>query len=304
MSSPALLQRQAPDVTVDKMYEGEGAKIEGVGVCSITPDSVSCWDMSGTPAPQLSERIRSYYLGQSQQEVSFRIGKKNRHLIVRSSGAYASLEGANEGERMTSNQMNYSSGDEPVLHWVGVAVEPDKTTGSIRATLHNLPGPSPIDIPFAKGAKGTYDGVTLELASWTEAKKEQRPPLGYIGNGGPSTEGKLWRIIYAVSQPNRYFTYSPLGKDRKPIQYVDDKGQPVSGVKYLEENPTSNRGSFPAQQPTTSKYRPVYFQFTGAAADGAMAVTTNIDPTYIGAVKVSSTRTKVIQINGFPLDLK
>jgi hypothetical protein len=302
IASLSALQLPRPDVVVERIYEGEGAKIEGVGACSITPEKITCWDMNGAPAPEFAERIRSYYLGQPQ-EVSFKFGKKNRYLLVRTSGtASLYIEGVVQADRTSSNQLNYASNGEPVLHWLGAAVESDRDKAAVRVVLNNLPGPAPVDLPFRPGTKANYDGVTLEVASWAKAKKEQQPTYNPYGGLPPNSE--LWQIVFGSSTQNHPFSYMPIGKDGKPIQYVDLKGMPVSGVKYLEENPNSNRGYAPGQLQTNSKYRVAYFQPSGAAADGAFTMLSNIDPSQIASIKLSSVRSKTIQIEGFPLDPK
>ncbi len=68
------------DAVVSREYRGEnGIDIRGVGVCSFD-SQISCWNMDGKPDPILTKAVSDFY---EPNEISFRIGKKNRLLVVK-----------------------------------------------------------------------------------------------------------------------------------------------------------------------------------------------------------------------------
>jgi hypothetical protein len=293
-----------PDVTVSRVYEADGVKVEGVGVCDITSQKVSCWNMDGAEDAGLSQRVSNFFLSSYGNEVSFRFGRKNRWLVLRKA-----MPAGNSGNFQFNG--NYASGIQvydqgtPVLELVRISLESPEKEAAISMSLYGLAGPPAVSLPFKTGEKATYDGVEIQIGASQSVKPA---PPGQPFSMGART-GKQWSVVIGLERPagsqaNAPFSFELLGKDSKPIRYVDKNGEPVSDLKVLEESQGNLPGrSYPGSS-INAKYSAASFTTGSPSTVAAMTAYTNVDPSRIGALRLSSSRQKNVLITGFPMDPK
>lgn len=304
---------EKPDITVRKAYSG-GANviIEGLGVCSITPEKVSCWNMDGANDEILAERVRAYLLGNNGQEPTFRYGKKNRYVIVRAANTYGSFTVPGRSY-MNTMQIQYDQGGGSV-QMGRIDVGPSEKEISV-ITSFTETGPASVDLPFAKDKSVTYGPGKVTLGDWQPIKEEKKKPgagnlgfgRGYPGNGGQGLPGPLWKVILTNDGlKGLSVSFAVLDKAGKPLLHVDKSGKPVSDVEYLKHVAANPQNGYPyiypGQDDPNSPYRTVVFQGAGQQVGESMIYQTNVDPTYIGSLRITSTRQVKVQVDGFPLD--
>ncbi|HWA84160.1 MAG TPA: hypothetical protein VG820_12025 [Fimbriimonadaceae bacterium] len=299
-SGIALQASDSFDATVSRTYQGDGLKFQGIGVCEVRPDKVSCWNMDGAADPDLTKQVDDYYRTNANAEISFRFGRKNRLLVVAKQpsreinvnyqsvgGNYAAMAG-------------YSQNGLP-FDLVNMAADASQSEVGIVVNLYGLPGPTPVVVPFKKGETATYGGVQIEVGAYTPVKPEE----GTNPYGLP-TSGKNCRVVLGTeSQGTRVsaygYSYSALDGQGKPIRYVDKNGEPVSDMKVLEDASPATNPRFPGASPS-SKYPSAHFQAGSPSTAGATSFYTNVNPARIGSLKIYASSQKRILINGFPLD--
>ena len=297
-----------PDQTVDRVYEGNGAKVTGVGVCDISTEKISCWNMDGDPDAALTSTVTGSLMGGNYGgEVSFRFGKKNRWLVTDVTGTtnvnVQSLDGYGGG-------MQVSRQGDKVLQLTRITADPSEKTSGVIANFYNLPGPAPIEIPFHEGSKASYGGIDFEIGPAKEWKPTAQE-LQRFNNYGTEAKGKYWKIVFGYARPTGtstpYPSFTVLGKDGKPIHYVDKNGDPVSDLKVLSELPddASNGPRFyPGNNLPNSKYPAATFTLDNQPGLDAANAFSNVNPSQIGSIRVSGTFQFRVQVNGYPLDPK
>lgn len=290
---------QKIDVTVNRVFEGEGIRIEGLGGCAIDAKDVSCWDMQGEPALELTDRIRSHYISNTS-EVQLRFGRPNRLLVLRRSPASASVGyQTEEGQYLSSSQI-YGSNGEPTLEWVRYVPEDGRKTFGIVVQLHSLPKPKQAEVKFRRGEVGRIEDVRIEVGAYREEKPGNVATRGGMYPMMPNWGGRQWSVVIGAlsdsgDTPN--LGYQILDTSGRPIRFVDKKGVPVSDVKYLEET----RGQ-PMYAPNPdAKFSQAVFSSGGPTVQGAFTAYTNVDPRRIGALRVFLQRQMRVKIEGFPL---
>jgi hypothetical protein len=262
--------------------------------------------MDGAPSPSLTDRLKGYLSSASYQQFSFQFGKKNRIVmaeITRANGAPNVYLSAPSGGG--SFNLNDASNEETTVG-VNVSLPVSEMTAAITANMNGMPGPKPVSIPFKLDATAEYDGVRYKIGPSVEIKVDARNPSIPLFDGAQTSNSKMWRIVLGgepLDQSRAYTTFAPVDKDGKPIQYVDDKGKIVSPIKFLAENPQANSYGIP-QTNLQSKYRVARISPGQGSVAGAFTLYSNIDPSQIGALQISSTRGRTVTIKGFPLDPK
>jgi hypothetical protein len=296
-----------PDVEVDRAYHGNGVNVEGLGVCSITPDTVDCWNMDGVHDPGLTDRIRGFYTGGYNNEVSLKFGKKNRFLVVQTH--------PNQGLQLMSRAGGYlnMAGNQGSMdgnfEWVRVEPEPTETSASIIAILSNLPGDPPVDVPFVKGQKQMVGNVELEIGAYQPWTGNSYPNFVYNGayDGPQQQTQKQWAIAVGSSDAMQFSaSFTALDRRGRTINFVDKNGKIITGLQYLEEQqkhprPGFGPGIYPGPYPMNGTAN---VQFMGGNIGGAFSLVTNIEPSQIGSLRVTTNRQLRVLIKGFPMDPK
>lgn len=301
VAAPAV-QDKDYDLAVQGGFDKEGVRVQGLGVCEITPSTVSCWGMDGALDSSLTRDVTEYVTSNNRY-FSFAYGKKNRCLIVRRDGNRGVSLSGNRSTSV-SNDGTLSRGDGSNVEILRISVDKQQTEGQIIATMYQLPGPDPVDIPFESGAKAEYAGIKLGFGSWRAVSQGKDNP--FVGGNDPRSRGLKWEVILSTeagpnSPPASGLTFTLLDKEGRAIRYVNDKGEPVSDVQVLAER---TPGAGQPYDPSFSKYPQALFFSSGPLLPGAMAMATNVKPDKIGKIRVSSWRSLRVLIGGFPMDPK
>jgi hypothetical protein len=303
-----------PDALADggSYTDLSGVKVQILGACSVSADSIDCWDLQGHSSQTLSERVRPCYEGQNGQ-LYIRFHKKNR-LIVSSvtnpQGGYGSVQIQDLSGQYIQGLSFFSDGTAIASGlWSG---SKDQKTLDVVATLYNLPGAPPIDVPFVKGQKFSVGGLDYEIGDYHLAPAEP----GRDGSmGGPNTnlglkaKQKQWRILigYAPYSGTSRASFSAIQGSDLPTLYVNKNGKPMSPLEAAEEQAKSKKNPGPVNGPGYPMYPgypyggPTAF-CTPTAQNGVITLQTNIDPRTIAKLRVSTTGTKSVLFKDIPLD--
>ncbi len=285
------------------------ASVRGLGVCQFTTDTATCWKMDGTIDSVMADRIKAQATT-NNQSLNLRFGRRNCFLAVESQGAVslqvhppASSQGSWYGQSARAQQFQL----------IGIDADDRKGDVFLDATFSGLDGPPALKIDLKQGASATDGTNTLTIGDIKFVKPDPKAPLdpnpryinGFGGPRGVATNESTWRIdveykgsVYVPSAQ-----YAAFDKDGAPILYVDTKGNPVSAVTYLSEQPLTPYWMNTPRDPNAPKSR--YLQASIAQSNqvaGAFTLRSNIDPSKIKylTAKVSRTETKVI--GPFPLE--
>lgn len=300
-------------------YEAGNLSVQTLGACSYTVDAISCWDLEGKPSPSLSERLESHYLGSNGNDLQFKFRRKNRLVVVRTTGMNGnsvSLQ-TDQGGYGGSGQI-YDSQGQTSLQWLNLAVDSSATTANIQATVYNASLVKNLDLNFRKGEKAVFQGSNIEIGSATPLPKVKRRGdrpryevfdgqrgYGYIAEG--RDQGSWWTIAIGadpVAGGQMLGISQPMDKTGKPILYVDKDGKIVSPVKYLESVPKDPNGQVIYGATQSSKYFQARFQSANSNVPSTQTILTNIDPSEIAKVRLSYNPPTVVRFTDIPLDPK
>ena len=285
-----------------------GGEVEALGVCDVRPDAVSCWNMQGAPAVDLETSVRAA-LGNN--EVSFRLGKKNRLLVTQRPQRLQVNYRADGNDYLYSN---YSRSGEPMMEFLRYAAEPSATS----VTLHlqtTVQSDKDFDVPFRKGGVAQIEGDQLEIGDSVKilAGKDALPDPSNGYDGTQAADTDYWNVVLGVKREGEGYVqwaYTPLDSAGEAIRYVDAQGRPISALKALALEPNlpsangyNGRRNFAR---TAGKAKPkaavAYFQGTGPAP--AFRATTNIDPGSIATLRIRPSHMQTADLGPFPLDPK
>jgi hypothetical protein len=291
---------ETPDQVVQGRYDAaNGEFIEGVGACEISVTEVSCWDMHGARSKELEDQLQASLLSYGGNEIGFRFRMKNRVLAIRKSPG-SSLSVMRVGGNYTQRQY---PGPEGRAQFYSVALDPKDKTTSMLVSRHLPNAVKAFDVPFREG---TQRVGAVDLIVGRSAPVDPRTMPGMMmPMPVDMSQFKVWSIpmqLPKVDASQRIaYAITPLDSDRRPILYVDKKGNPVSGVKMLES--MDRQGTLASGfSPVSKDYAPVMFSAGFPVAGGAETYRSNINPAKIAFLRFSGSRNELIQINGFPLD--
>lgn len=249
---------------------------EPLGVCSLAVDAPACWSPDGLVKPELLAKVR-------QGVASMRFSRQDEPEGVR----YVALHAiAGEGAVFHAEHAL----DTPVFtHY-------DETGSSVllrvlplnHATSFRLTGRVSVriepgrEVRFRPGRKADVDGDTVEIGpvrSLAPAPAIAAHPEEYP----PDQRGRLWQTIIGHSAeggPDLGLRFLPLGRDGKPIRYVDRKGRPVPeevGRAAYGKTVDPQNGILPAL---------FWPQSAGYGSSEAFRCDTNIDPKFLDRLRV------------------
>lgn len=277
---------------------------DAAGVCEANPEGVKCWDLDRKPLPSAEENLRS--LSANGTDLTFRIGKKNRYLVVRRPRDF------NLNYRLSiSDYAGYISNyqGDPVYDFIKVAVDGSLPDVSLSAQVW-VPADRDVDVPMQEGSKANIEGRTLEIGKASLGKgNPQAPGMFPMGQSVPSPH-PWWSVIMGIDgdlSQGLNWGMTPIGRDGKPIAYVDAKGEPMSAVKAMSEgvSPDPFNGGYvlPDMQGTPGK-KPkafvAYFRSNGYGS--AFRSDTNVNPRSIAAIRIKWSRPVTVALGPFPLD--
>lgn len=310
----AALQRTLPkpDEEVTGSYEGEGGKIDLLGVCSITPDKAECWDGQGAMAPALSRTVAGLCQSNTGNDMQFKFGRKNRVVVFRST--FQLNNGFSMSDGNYAQGVYWMSNSESPMSGIRVATAMDEKTTSLLATVNIAP--LQVELPFKLGEKTNSDLGPIEFGP---AKPADAPTNPYnngmyyngMGPGGQSMPGKYWSVVLGMdTKENEYpqFSYVAFDKDHKQIRYVDLKGEPISGLTFLALGGNPN-GQYNYPMASNGKPQPkpqcaMLSISQQASAVGAIKILMNVNPERVAYLQISKARQKRILFKDIPLDPK
>ena len=284
-------------VTVSKTYTApDFGTIESLGACSITPDTVTCWDASGAADPSLTEKVKAYYIVDSNAEVRYRFGRKNRLLVFKRpsnfrSGSYMSaFHSGNGGYLNNGGQIGANGrGNEPYIEWYNFDADPSEATATIEADINIGLGSG--TVPLKEGAEGKVGPLTIHVNSI-------RPAADRTSWNDVRSKQKSWAVSVTVS-----------GYQGPTMPSLGGRVLDANGISILRVNAngiplpeSSNRGVVSGYQP------PAGFD---AALQGGMgnsgstvSLALSVNPSKASALSLTATGIRKVKITDIPLDPK
>ncbi len=302
------------DETVTGKFTSAHQTIEIDAICSYA-DSIRCWDVNGNRNSNAEEKInqaisRSADQGYGSNQVSMRLGSKNRLLIIKNTRQQRMQH--NMGEMMSyvhvqsagfSSVMNHASLqlDQPQFDHQStthtnyeirtVAESSSAKTTTLRLSRTDV-APESKEILLKKGEKTTVAGITVEIVSIKEGYPPHQRRI--------SDQAKVWTVTFKHSNsasPNQAnFNPIPLGQDGKPVQMVDENGNPISNEEMQKRMSQEHKPDSPRRSMLRSAQG-------GTVNDGKnLFLTLFADPKKLKGLQIRVSYTKNIDITGIPLD--
>ena len=304
-------QLRAPDVTVQLKYvASNGSVVEVFGVCHVTETSVECWDGLGKPHLRLAEAIEnSLKSGEFGSTVSLRYGKKNRFIVVRTmrpqgrSGLYidtSKRNGSYGGSYGLKSIVDDVSSNVYLDYKVIRMYFDNDATETFVELTERINLNTTISISHVDGEEFSLNGVSYVLGKVTKAQ-----------SSGSRQSAPAWLIsVSSDGKARRSFSYSAIaiGKDGEAIQYIDEKGRPLSVAENDErlgklQQSGSGAVGFGAGGFGIGGFGPGIFVSVSLPDDGRPGYfRTGIDPKYIKEIRITPTWVRRIRIEGIPLD--
>ena len=288
-------------ITVSKTYTAaDFGSMQSLGACSVTPDTVSCWDASGLADPNLTEKIKAYYIVDANAEIRHRFGRKNRILVFqRPPNGYGGPASMSMVRTATGGYLN-SAGQigangrvgEPYIEWYSVDSDPSATTASIQFDINLNLGTGVV--PLKEGADGKIGPINVHVNSI-------QPLPDRSVNGTAANKEKVWGVSLTLSgyqgSTAPSFNGRVLDLHGVSISRVNAAGIPLPEL--------SNRGgynSFGGYQPPTGFDAGTQIQ--GGSGTPNLQLVVPVNPSKASALSLSATGIRKVKITDIPLDPK
>jgi len=219
-------------VTASRSYKLAGlGSIDWVGTCKATSESIDCWNTDGNPDPDLTEKIKAFYIVQTNTDLHFKFGRKNRLVVFRrpqNGGPEFTITNTStdSGQFLNeSGQLGMNGGNrEPYLGWYSVDTDPSLKMASVVFDITSNQGNA--TIPFKEGAEGSIGSARIHIDSIKLAEK------GKGGNSPRFTPDRTWTVSVTISGFTASTVPNISGRafDQKGnmVYRVDTKGDPLS----------------------------------------------------------------------------
>jgi hypothetical protein len=274
-----------------KFDDPDVGSLKVLAVCTINPDSVSCWDADGKPNLEQTRRTEAAVLDQNVA-VKFQYFKKNRYVVMRQvmqRGPNTLAWGLSYGgafEPMTSRSLpDYSpSGENPTWGLYHVVCENDAKTLEVPFIITKRQAQG--QVVLEKGASITMAGQTLTFQS-----SEKQPRSSYAFP--PNTAA--WTLTFTNPNPTPgiNFEIRMLNKDKQPIAYLDAKGNQVASATYMDW--VSHGGGNIRQFAPASNW-----ELTNE--NGLLTFSTNVNPEQVRFVELTASLVTQARLTGIPAD--
>lgn len=286
-------------IRVDRVYESKSyGKIEFMGACSLTTETVSCWDADGAASPDLSERVKAYYIVQPEADIHLKFGRKNRMLVFK-----APVRNYNSGETLSStktangNYLNWagqlgmnSLTADPQLIWYPVDVDPSEKTTSILFEMNSHLGTTAI--PAKVGSEGTIDGFKVKIESIKPG-----PDRTITWVAAPNNRQKIWNVAVTFTGDNLANVptcgISAIDAKGGQITRIDRNGDPLKPLPAGYFGGYSGPNGFDSGIVTVS-----------GAGTTSQVWSVPINPAHIAHFNVTLSRTKTVRFENLLLDPK
>jgi len=289
------------DFNGDKgVFERPGySRVKVIGICSVTVDTVDCWDYEGKAAPTITDRVKARLISQNN-DVMFRFQKKNRLLVLQRQVDSGQPIMFTQWKSDTGDYLNSMGSDNvnnaTYVEMVRYFNELDESTAAIFAEYR---------VPAGSGTLSMDPKVVdkvgdLRLTYMQWSKVSVTSEARWMGGGTTYP----FKIDYALEgrADESFFGLEVKGKDRKPIAWVSSKGLPVSEAVVQKE--AKRRGIAIPQMydPRAVGFPYQRFQAYASLSGSTVAtVWTNVEPTYLGEIKLSVGKTERARIGGIPM---
>ena len=315
-ASAGALQEIKPNETVDGVYvRSDGARVEIVGVCSISPDKVGCWDGAGARSPALEQQVRAYCLEISPVGVPFRFGRKNRFVIVREdpNNCIRYIKPAPD-RFFTSFPLDTQDASHVIAE--GIATLPNEKSSSLLIGIATPP--LVVELPFRRGAKAVLSSCLIGIGGWSRRKAPLRQYATVDDLTRRPLPGCYWSIPLSREHPKvgaGRIWFTAFDTDHKAILYVDLTGEPVAKLDYQSAAMApDSRGGYADRGegvPVRDSRGSLVTRYLGAVStvlEGAkphdMRMLTNIDPRRIAFLQVAKEDVRYVLFKDIPLDPK
>lgn len=267
--------------------------VEPLGACTVTPDSLECWDMAGRPSKSLTDRIKAKMSASDQfPPLKFKAGETPVYLVVR-------LDGHSRVDLNSSYGSLFPlilAEDDKTSLWMYLYVRrDDETKGRLRVLSFDYGRSPTLTLPVRKGAKGTLAGKEILIWDWKPVNG-----LGVRWGGTFGRQAPIWGIFCGGPAPADRFANLNIealdGRGRE-IKAVDAKGQPVDTKVFIEWMKEYSKAPTP-----NPKYNAVHLTvpFLGSE-DRAFGIQSPIDPARIAKLRFIDLKTDRRVIDTFPL---
>ena len=287
-------------VTVSKSYHRDDfGSIDAQGACTVTADTVSCWNMDGKSDPDLTEKVKAYYLIQPNTDLHFKFGRKNRLVAFkRPAQGYMSNGYLTNAATLSGSYINFAgqigaNGNtrEPYLEWYAMDADPADATTSIVFNI-NLPLGSG-QVPLKAGAEGQVGTMKVHINGIKSAPEQT------YWNGTSNQKQKQWAVSVTITGSPSSSVPSLLGRvlgsKGTNISRVDANGIPLP-------EPSRRNGGFNGYQSQSGFDAGI--QVDDGAGTANQELTLPVNPANASALSLSFTGVRKVTITGIPLDPK
>lgn len=282
----------------DKYVSSGGSTLEALGVCHVTEDDVSCWDLSGKPAKNLEAKVEQALLQRSREAPfpRFQYRAKNRLVVLRTQ-IYLNESFSLEWMRSPGGSSGGATIQEPLVDapselrvetiLMPLAFERDQKTTFVQfATQKNLSLQTPVKL--APGSTFSIAGSTITLL-----KPDVREPIPFN-----LMQQKEWNFSLRIDPPFKQdagLSALAVGKDGATITSITNLGKIPTKRDLLEREKRRAEG---LHVPTI--YPNIEARITAGSNVGNLSV--NVDPAIIDHLSLAIWGFQKIRIVDLPLD--
>ena len=287
-------------ISVSKRFTSpDFGTLEAIGACSMTPDTISCWNMDRTPDPELAEKVKAFYIVQSNQTVNYVFGRKNRLLVFRkpsNSNGSGIVGPATTAEGHFLNSAGQIGGNggrrEPYLEWYAIDADPSATTAALTFTVNESSQSGNLSLKL---------GAEIQIGRTKFSLKSIEPTEDQVNFGWQSPHRKAWKvgIILSPGPDGNIPTISgyPLDRDGKQIWHFDEKGNPLPV-------PKQQYNGYYNGYPGGSNGFDTYLQNLGIPGDPNQSLILHVKPNNVAALQLTANKNQTVTITDIPLDPK
>ena len=256
-----------------------------LGVCRIDDRGASCWSVDGRPDPELTGKVDR--LARENRDWTFVHGRKNRFLITRQSSVN-SLSATSASGRVMTYSLDSEPGENLMVFRVDSSL--DVKTATVVAKALVTDG-QPAEVAFRKGAKAQVEDVRLTLSQIVSGAG--RMPFGPMGGYG-------WRFAVERNEtsPPGGLAFEAIGRDGKPISYVDALGRPYDQKKGEAIWRQVAAGKWDWRTPPEAEVA----QFWPDFEQPSVWFSTNVDPKSVSGLRVRRLVERNETLGPFALD--
>lgn len=248
------------------------------GICEISPASVGCWDIGGSPKPELSEQVRASFQ-KDRLPLRFQYGKKNRYVVFdwKPKGAPEQNEPGGDRYWLFEQGMNYPGRKKAVMH---LATEPSEKELEITIPLNVYRSEGKFKLKLQPGEKASVGDKSVEVLNVDKVAPENLSSPIMRNRGlkqGWRVRVEAKNVLLNMLQLN----LPQLTASGQRFHYVDENGEPAQGLSV------ANSSNFP-------KLPLVSFVLNPKTSDKFFE--TNVNPEKIDAIEFTPSSMKTVEI--------